>query len=401
MPDEKISYHKQAGHFLQSCYEANGEKYIFFSYLFLSRLAKEAKAIGKAVGLKDMDYQNAIVATWFRYAGLAVNPFTEQTVNTTLIDTYFEQTNYPEADRFFVSQAIEAAAQSRYAETKVQQVISDAIYSQFSFRELPENLILLTAEINRLAGGGETELSISKKYLQLFIKIRYYTDYGLENYSAGKDRNFQLLEKRIGKLEQSEKKDAKAGGDFIMSGKETEDLFKLGFRNYNHLISVADSKASLLIQVNSIIISVILAFLLGRLDKNMILLWPAVLLLSVSMITIFLSVLASRPQKSFFTADKKSHTYSRFFFGSFDLIDNSFRHASWESYYGQLTELFTSSQEAIYLEMYKESFNVRKVLAKKFRYLSVAYWVFLGGLLLSIIAFVIAIQTQPMILTKK
>jgi Family of unknown function (DUF5706) len=397
MTDEKISYHKLAAHFLQSCYDANGEKYIFFSYLFLSRLAREAKAIGKAVGLKDMDYQNAIVATWFRYAGLSANPFTEQTVNTDLINTYFEQTNYPEADRIIVQQAIDAAAQSGYAETKVQKVISDAIYSQFTFRELPENIILLTAEINRLASTDETELSVSKKYLQLFIKIRYYTDYGLENYSAGKDRNFQLLEKRISKLVQSEKKDAKAEGNFMMSSKETEDLFKLGFRNYNHLISVADSKASLLIQVNSIIISVMLAFLLGRLGKNIILLWPAVLLLSVSMVTIFLSVLASRPQKGFFPAGKKSHNYSRFFFGSFDFIDNSFRHATWESYYDQLTALFTSPKEAMYLEMYKESFNVRKVLAKKFRYLSVAYWVFLGGLLLSIIAFVIAIQTQPMI----
>jgi len=222
MTDEKISYHKLAGHFLQSCYDTNGEKYIFFSYLFLSRLAREAKAIGKAVGLKDMDYQNAIVATWFRYAGLSANPFTEQTVNTDLTNTYFEQTNYPEADRVIVQQAIDAAAQSGYAETKVQKVISDAIYSQFTFRELPENIILLTAEINRLANTDETELSVSKKYLQLFIKIRYYTDYGLENYSAAKDRNFQLLEKRISKLVQSEKKDAKAEGSFLMSGKETE-----------------------------------------------------------------------------------------------------------------------------------------------------------------------------------
>jgi len=43
------------------------------------------------------------------------------------------------------------------------------------------------------------------------------------------------------------------------------------------------------------------------------------------------------------------------------------------------------------MELFKEAFNVRKVLSKKFNYLSLAYWVFILGLLASIIAFVVSI----------
>ncbi len=54
--------------------------------------------------------------------------------------------------------------------------------------------------------------------------------------------------------------------NLLLSNKETEDLFfKLAFRNYNHLISVADSKASLLIRYKfRFFISVMIAFVLGE-----------------------------------------------------------------------------------------------------------------------------------------
>lgn len=42
--------------------------------------------------------------------------------------------------------------------------------------------------------------------------------------------------------------------------KESEDLFKIAFRNYLNLIGIADKKAGLLIQVNSILASVIIGF---------------------------------------------------------------------------------------------------------------------------------------------
>ena len=66
MLKEEVTYHKAADRFLKEYYENN----IFSGYRFISRLANEAKKIAKSVSLKEMDYQNAIVATWFRYAGV-------------------------------------------------------------------------------------------------------------------------------------------------------------------------------------------------------------------------------------------------------------------------------------------------------------------------------------------
>ena len=42
--------------------------------------------------------------------------------------------------------------------------------------------------------------------------------------------------------------------------KESEDLFKIAFRNYLNLIGIADRKAGLLIQINTILASIIIGF---------------------------------------------------------------------------------------------------------------------------------------------
>ena len=63
------------------------------------------------------------------------------------------------------------------------------------------------------------------------------------------------------------------------------------------------------------------------------------------------------------------------------MVDTEFLHIKWEEYLAHLTDLFGSGRETVYLEICKESFNVRRVLFKKFNFLTAAYWVFLIGLL--------------------
>jgi hypothetical protein len=193
-------------------------------------------------------------------------------------------------------------------------------------------------------------------------------------------------------MSKNEKSNLKIRDHPSLTNKETEDLFKLAFRNYNHLISVADSKASLLIRVNSLLISVMIAFVLGKIGKEYFILWPTVVLLSVCLATILLAILASKPRRNSLMEDRKLKTYQRFFFGSFDMMDPTLPNIPWDEYFQGMSDLFCQSRDSVYMEIYKESFNVRQVLFKKFNYLSWAYWVFIFGLMISVISFVLAIS---------
>lgn len=396
MEEGKISYQKAADQFLVLQYENNWNASMYLVYKLARELVGEAKKICRSAGLKGMDAQDVLVSTWFYYAGLRSVDSIQSDQRTHLLHEFFDFVSYPAEHRVVVETAISALSEGNNAENRLQQIISDAIYSYLARPGFTDNITLLDDAINGRARTDDRELHILKHYRELFINTRYYTPYALENFAVSRAKNLQLLEKRIRKLEDTLQTVTKDNSNFAqknaMTGRETEDLFKLAFRNFNHLVSVADAKASLLIKVNSLIITVMLAFVIGKAERNLTFLWPAVFLISVSSLTIFLSILASRPQKSKLVEDKLGHSYQRFFFGSFDLIDRNFRYANWEDYLSQLTEYLNSPRDKIYRELYKETYNVRKVLSKKFSYLSAAYWVFIGGLIVSVAAFIITIR---------
>lgn len=389
------SFHQQAASYLLKYYEDSSEDGVLFTYRFLEQFAVEAEELARHVGLEDMDFENAVVAAWFRYAGVQDIGSGQTEEMKKLLDDFFSSVNYPANDKTSVQEAIETVIGGKYADTPVKQVVSDSVNSQLASPNFLENVILIRKELNKASGEKRPELEYMEYFLSLFIRERYYSTYASEKYARIRQRNFEYVQKRIkdirDDIHKEKKSKNKEEAPAILTNKETEDLFKLAFRNYNHLISVADSKASLLINVNSIIISVMIAFVLGKIGKSMFILWPTILLLFVCLFTILMAILASRPQSNGFLENRKSNSFQRFFFGSFDMVDPGFLQIRWEEYYQRLVSLFSNSKETVYLEIYKESFNVRKVLSRKFNYLAIAYWIFLFGLLLSVISFVVAI----------
>jgi hypothetical protein len=394
----KNSFYHQAAAYLQKYYENSSAAGMLYTYRFLAQLAGEAAEIASEAGLQVMDFENAVVATWFRYAGIQDIGAGQTNEMRELLHGFFNQVGYPQTDQVIVQEAIDTVLSGKYADTPVKQVVSDAVNSQLASPDFLENIILIRKELNKIKGEDRSELQYMEYFLSLFVKERYYTVFAREKYTKIRQRNFEYIEKRVREIKEDNHKEKKSKNKPdtlpVLSSRESEEMFKLAFRNYNHLISVADSKASLLINVNSIIISVMIAFVLGKIEKSIFILWPTIIQLIVSLLTILMAILASRPQSNSFLKNKKSNSVQRFFFGSFDMVDTAFLQIKWEEYYQELSGLFRNDKETVYLEIYKESFNVRKVLSRKFCYLAMAYWIFLLGLLVSVISFVIAIYNK-------
>ncbi len=174
----------------------------------------------------------------------------------------------------------------------------------------------------------------------------------------------------------------------LLSNKETEDLFKIAFRNYLALISVADRKAGLLTNIGSIIVSVIIAYNVTHVDSKPLYVIPVGIILISSVITIIYAILASRPQEDAY--DRKAFANSEsFFFGSFDRVDREFQKVSLETYTAGVNSIFKGEKDQAFRQITEESFQVRRVLSRKFQYLAIAYKLFLAGLILTIIAFLI------------
>lgn len=165
-----------------------------------------------------------------------------------------------------------------------------------------------------------------------------------------------------------------------------ETLFRLTSRNQMDLNGLADNKAGIMISVNSIIISVILTVLLRKLEDQPHLVIPTLLMLTVNILTIIFSILATRPKiiaNDFTEEDISSRKINMLFFGHFQKL-------SFEQYSVGIKQMLRE-RDYLYTSLIKDIYYQGLVLNKKYRYLSISYTIFMYGLIISVLAFGIAV----------
>ncbi|MDB4904180.1 MAG: hypothetical protein JWQ63_3461 [Mucilaginibacter sp.] len=164
-----------------------------------------------------------------------------------------------------------------------------------------------------------------------------------------------------------------------------QTMFKTSSSNHQRLSVMADNKAFIMISVNSIIISVAIGLLIGKFVQNSNLVLPTILLLVVCVVTIIYSVLATRPNvpDGIFTREQVDNkTVNLLFFGSFYKMELK------EFEYG-IRQMMDDS-EFLYGSLIKDIYGQGKILGRKFRLLRISYDVFMYGIAVSVLAYLVA-----------
>ena len=161
-------------------------------------------------------------------------------------------------------------------------------------------------------------------------------------------------------------------------------MFKLTARNQINLSSIADNKSNILISLNGIIISLGIASLVSKFKEEPAIIIPTVIFILFSLITIILSILSTRPNISkgrFSREDVKQNKINLLFFGSF-------YNMQLDEYEWAVKEMINDDSN-LYSTMTKDQYFLGKVLAKKYKLLRWAYNVFMVGIVISVIAFLL------------
>lgn len=140
-----------------------------------------------------------------------------------------------------------------------------------------------------------------------------------------------------------------------------------------------------MITTTSIIISVLLSILIRKLEDNAYLILPTMILLTICVITMVFSILATRPtipHGTFTQEDIDTKNVNLLFFGNFYRM-------SYNDYSNGMQRMM-NDREFLYGSLTKDVYSQGMVLGRKYRLLRVAYNVFMFGIVASVIAFVIA-----------
>ena len=224
--------------------------------------------------------------------------------------------------------------------------------------------------------------------IRFFSNHTYFTDFGKRVLQPKKAIAEGLIIERMKRRESRKgKKGTVVNADkkitFYSRGLET--LLRLTARNQINLNSIADHKSNILISVNAIIISIIITMLVKNsyITQNF---YSVMILLFVCLSTIILAILSTRPNVKWskFTKEEiKEKKVDLIFFGNFI-------HMEYDDYLESFKSMIESDDD-LYSTMIKNQYSLGKILAKKFRLLKLAYNVFMIGLSITVISFLISI----------
>ncbi|HEX5726831.1 MAG TPA: polyphosphate kinase 1, partial [Longimicrobiaceae bacterium] len=211
---------------------------------------------------------------------------------------------------------------------------------------------------------------------------------GEERKMSKKDREKQL-EKEREREKEREKEKAK------QADRGMETMFRTSYRMHVDLSALADSKANIMISINGLMISIILAAISPKIGTNAWLLLPTAVVLVSGLISLGFAVLAARPRVRTTPPATEAGGPPQpnlMFFGSFVSL-------SLEEYEEGVAELMTEP-DRLYRDMSRDIYVLGTVLERKFNLLRTAYTVFLAGLVTGVLLYLavyasIALEPQP------
>src|SRR5690606_8534531 len=166
--------------------------------------------------------------------------------------------------------------------------------------------------------------------------------------------------------------------------KGVETMFRTSYRTNMDLSALADAKANIMISINGLIVSILLASIAPGIDTNTWLRWPTVALLLGCLTSLVFAVLAARPrvQSQAVTLDEvRRGAANLLFFGNF-------AHLSRTEFMEGMNELMLND-DALYDNMVMDIYGVGLVLQKKYRLLRISYTVFMLGLVVGVVSFIV------------
>lgn len=178
------------------------------------------------------------------------------------------------------------------------------------------------------------------------------------------------------------KKEKKSSGD-----RTVETMFRTTISNHIRLSDMADQKAGLLLSVNAIIISIMTGMMIREIAVNQLLIIPTALLIGVCLLSITYSLIATRPN----AIDKNLKDLSENEVLNLDLLFFSDYTALSYDQYKEAILTRIGKNEDVKDMLIKNIYNQGIAIKRKYRYIKIAYSIFMYGLPLAMISYLITI----------
>jgi predicted metal-dependent HD superfamily phosphohydrolase len=376
------------------------KKFVYHDLEHTENVASACRKLGAKYFLSENDMSLLEIAAWFHDSGYVQGPGGHEARGAENASSFLKEKGISETNIAVVKNCIMATKMPQNPKTLLENIICDSDLNHLGRDAYWERCMKVRQELmiaKNTVMQEDAWLEFEIKFLEAH---RYHTDIAKSSWGKTKKQHIKQLHKLREKLFPTDeelmkkKKGKKKKKTGIRSntgivkikemslGRGVETMYRATYRTHVNLSAMADNKANIMLSINAIIISIVVSTLVPQLEDKPLLLVPTLLLLGTCMLTIVYATLSTRPKVTegkFTREDIEEKRSNLLFFGNFYNMEI-------DDFHWGMTEMI-KDEDFLYSSMTRDLYWLGKVLAGKYRLLSICYNVFMYGLIASVVAF--------------
>ncbi|THH41100.1 Pycsar system effector family protein [Neolewinella litorea] len=381
---EKKTFFSQAREYVRSRFnEALDPIFLFHNFAYSEEIADKAEELAKEAELDEQSTERLKLAGLFYPLGYIGGPkdFTRRSAEE--LTTFATQQGYDAGDAAnWITAVPEANAQS----DEMVRLLHDAVWNWLGRKRYERRSELLQLEREALDSKKGSPVPFGQEMQKFLLNFNYLTDEGKREFDVRRRKNVSKQQSNNYKIQQKEVK-AKTGKNF---GRGIDTMYRTAFRNHINLSRIADDKANMMISINTIILSILIAvsgaglsFFEELVFNSPEFLAPIIILLMSSLTAVIFAVFSARPKVTEYRIKKRkllqSKEASLLYFGNFLKIEKS----DFIKYMSRMK----MDQDSLYDDLARDLYDLGQVLHRKYLLLTISYNTFIGGLALAVLSF--------------
>ncbi|MDP3468498.1 MAG: DUF5706 domain-containing protein [Daejeonella sp.] len=363
--------------------------FVYHNFNHTEMTVKACKKLSKSYNMTSRDYEVLMLAAWFHDTGY-INTYQGHEEESVKLMKVYLQGHYPEDSISEIEALILSTKFENVPDGSMQEILHDADYISLGSKNFNTRAELLKIEWERILNKTYTDEEWAQTQLKFLIDTNFKTEEAVLKYNEQRLENIIKQRKKIEENKSKGIKEAeKTLGKPVKEGRGIETLYRSVYDYHINLTSIADNKANMMISINTIIISIVITlfgtgftFSTQNEFSSLRFVFPMAFLLLTSLLTVVFAILSARPNvtnKEKFELNKKDS--SILFFGNFAQLQL-------KEFVDRIEELKKEKQE-LYNSMSVDIYYLGSVLVKKYRYLSWSYNIFMFGMVICIVGFVV------------
>ena len=371
------------------------KNYVYHNISHTQRVVKKVNEIADNVEVSEDERETVLLAAWFHDTGFIKGSENHEEESVKIATSWLNDQKVADEKIKAITDLILITKMGSTPETELEKILCDADCAHLASKDYSSFTSLLRKEWDLVNGKTFTDAEWLEQNIDFFTKTqKFRTDYALKNWSNDKSKNLAKLIKGQKKLKKAKKKFKQKEESlelkrFKIQAPERgiETMFRVALRNHITLSDIADTKANILLSVNAIIISMSFSTLIPKLDNpsNDYLLIPSIVFILFTVVSMILSILATRPnvtEGKFTKEDVANKKVNLLFFGNFHQM-------KLEDFEWGIFEMM-EDRDYLYGSLTKDLYFLGLVLNRKYSLLRLTYTVFMIGIIISCVVFGLA-----------